>query len=226
MIKKIEDMNYYELLEVSPRASTQEIHRAYERVRKIYDPNSIALYSLFSSDETEKIRQRVEEAYRTLLNDENRRAYDRTLRQSLGEPEQAALPFPSRPSMPPPGLPPLRVSEPAAASVPPAPAPKPAPAPAPPLEPLPAPEFVAEFTGPVIKALREQRKLSVQNVSDATKVSARHIEHIEEEAFTKLPPRPYLRGFLVLYARALGYDPDRIIRDYMKRYDAVMIKPK
>jgi len=48
MLKKIEDMNHYELLEVSPRATAQEVHKAYERVRRIYDPNSIALYSLFS----------------------------------------------------------------------------------------------------------------------------------------------------------------------------------
>ena len=47
MLKKVEDMNYYELLEVSYRATAQEIHKAYERIRKIYDPNSIALYSLF-----------------------------------------------------------------------------------------------------------------------------------------------------------------------------------
>ena len=79
MLKKIEDMNYYELLEVSPRATAQEIHKAYERVRRIYDPNSIALYSLFSPEETEKIRQRVEDAYRTLIYEENRRSYDLAL---------------------------------------------------------------------------------------------------------------------------------------------------
>ena len=47
MIKKIEDLNYYELLEINTDASSQDIHRAYERIRKIYEPNSIALYSLF-----------------------------------------------------------------------------------------------------------------------------------------------------------------------------------
>ena len=90
MLKKIDDMNYYELLEVSYRATAQEIHKAYERVRKIYDPNSIALYSLFSPEETEKIRQRVEDAYRTLIYDENRRDYDRTLRDIPACPGAAA----------------------------------------------------------------------------------------------------------------------------------------
>jgi curved DNA-binding protein CbpA len=99
MLKKIEDMNYYELLEVSYRATAQDIHKAYERVRKIYDPNSIALYSLFSPEETETIRQRVEDAYRTLIYDENRREYDRTLHDIPlpPEPPQPELRYQPRP---------------------------------------------------------------------------------------------------------------------------------
>src|SRR3990170_1996430 len=62
MVKKIDDMNFYELLEISPAAGTQDVHRAYDRVRRIYDPNSIALYSLFTPEETARIRQRIEDA--------------------------------------------------------------------------------------------------------------------------------------------------------------------
>ena len=53
-----------------------------------------------------------------------------------------------------------------------------------------------------------------------TKVSARYIEFIEEENFTKLPARAYIRGFVMLYAKALGYDPEKMTSDYLKRYDA------
>ena len=42
----------------------------------------------------------------------------------------------------------------------------------------------------------------------------------------ELPARPYLRGFLVLYAKAIGYESDRIVNDYMKRYDTAMNPPK
>ena len=44
--------------------------------------------------------------------------------------------------------------------------------------------------------LRELRGLTARNVADATKLSARYIEGIEEESYKKLPARPYLRGFL------------------------------
>jgi len=230
MLKKIEDMNYYELLEVSPRATAQEVHKAYERIRKIYDPNSIALYSLFSPEETEKIRQRIEDAYRTLVYDENRREYDRTLRgfPDFGEP---APPVP-----PPRGLveraahvpapPPRREAPPPLPQAAPPPAPQASlPEPAAPVMPTtlqPAPASIAEITCPILKMLREQRGLSVRQVADITKLSARYIEGIEEERYPKLPARPYLRGFLFSYARAIGYEPQRIVNDYMKRYDATM----
>jgi curved DNA-binding protein CbpA len=225
MLKKIEDMDYYELLEVSPRATAQEIHKAYERVRKIYDPNSIALYSLFSPEETEKIRQRVEEAYRTLVYEDNRRVYDLSLR---GAP--AAPPPPSPPHRVPP--PSAGRTEPPAFTRPEAPLPEPRPAPAAPsIQTMPAaiqpvPAEITEFTGSVLKMMREQRGLSIQNIADITKLGTRHLQHIEDEVYAKLPVRPYLRGFLVLYAKAVGYEPDRIVADYLKRYDAAMTPPK
>jgi len=107
--------------------------------------------------------------------------------------------------------------------------PPPPPPPAPPAMPdklQPVPADITELTGSVLKMLREQRGLSTRNVADLTKLSGRYVEGIEEELYKKLPARPYLRGFLVLYAKAIGYEPDRILNDYMKRYDAAMASPK
>lgn len=229
MLKKIDDMNYYELLEVSYRATTQEIHKAYERVRKIYDPNSIALYSLFSAEETEKIRQRVEDAYRTLIYDENRRDYDRTLRDIplAPEPQQPELRYQPRPFSAPSRTP--RMAEPTVSAAELRTAEPTQQDPAQPPVPIAiqaVPADITEFTGPILKMMREQRGLSSRNVSDITKMSVRYIEGIEEEAYKKLPARPYLRGFLILYAKAIGYESDRIVNDYMKRYDAAINPPK
>ena len=227
MIKKIEDLNYYELLEVSFTATAQEIHRAYERIRRVYEPNSVALYSLFTPEETTVIHQRIEEAYRTLVYEDNRRRYDATLRSRNEMPE---------PAPPPPSIPRYRTR--AAQAQPELPLLQSenryTGADAPPLQPTPTPDkpaqgevspvspFITEFTGPVIKVLREQRGLTIRNIADTTKVGTRYLEYIEEENYAKLPARPYLRGFLGLYAKALGYEPDRMISDYLKRYDAAM----
>lgn len=227
MIKKVEDLNYYELLEVNITATAQEIHRAYERVRRVYEPNSVALYSLFTPEETAIIRQRIEEAYRTLVYEDNRRRYDATLRSRSELPE----PTPAPPSIP---KYQTRAAQPVlplqsenryvgAGATPPQPAPapdNPAQEEGPPVSP-----FNAEFTGPIIKVLREQRGLTIRNIADMTKVGSRYLEYIEEESYAKLPARPYLRGFLGLYAKALGYEPERVISDYIKRYDAAMGKP-
>jgi flagellar biosynthesis protein FlhG len=237
MIKKIEDLNYYELLEVSPRATSQEIHKAYERVRRVYEPNSIALYSLFSPEETAAITQRIEDAYRTLVYESNRKRYDSLL---LGQdelpdlpplpsdptiqPHQDQLSFPSKMSYQPRPVQPaltlpsenryLSTSEPLIQQ------------PAPPKTVhetvTPVSLFIADFTGPAIKMLREQNGLTVRNIADITKVGTRYLEFIEEETYDKLPARAYTRGFLMLYAKALGCDPVRMASDYLKRYDAAM----
>ncbi len=233
MIKKIEDLNFYELLEVSPTASAQDIHRAYERVRRIYEPNSIALYSLFTTDETAAIHQRVEEAYRTLIYEDNRKKYDAMLRERNEMPDLPTppmqKPYQLRPVQAEPSMPKAYPSPPVesvpalqteisyrAANEGPQPAP-----------PAPKPEdaasmsqFIGEFTGAAIKALREQLGQSLQSVADQTKVSMRYLESIEREAYDKLPARAYVRGFVTLYAKALGCDQERMVGEYLKRYDA------
>ena len=81
MLNKMVELNYYEFLELASGASATEISKACERMRMIYDPNSMAIYSLFSRGEIEQIRQRIAEAHRTLTSAENRGKYD----ASLGE---------------------------------------------------------------------------------------------------------------------------------------------
>ena len=233
MIKKIDDLNFYELLEISPLASSQEVHKAYERVRRIYEPNSIALYSLFTAEETAKIRQKIEDAYRTLAYDDNRRRYDRMLKEQEETPEPEPLvPAPRyerhyQPVRPAPAPQTHEDDEPIPVEPLEAHEHQPAPAPVEPVRPAPAPRTeVVEFTGMAIRVLREQAGLSIRNVADTTKIGSRYLEYIELENFAKLPPRAYLRGFLLQYAKLLGVDPERLAGDYLKRYEAASQKTK
>ena len=68
---------YYDLLEIAPDASPQEIRAAYLRAKAAYKKDSVALYSLISEEETEGLLVKIEESYQVLSNPEKRREYDK-----------------------------------------------------------------------------------------------------------------------------------------------------
>ncbi len=71
-----ERKNYYEVLEINPNSTLQEIHNAYIRSKNAYSGDSVALYSLMSQDECEKVLGQIEDAYSILGIAEKRREYD------------------------------------------------------------------------------------------------------------------------------------------------------
>lgn len=222
MLKKIEDLNFYELLEIPHTATMQDIQKAYDRIRKIYDTNSIALYSLFSAEETAYIRRRIEDAYRTLVHEDNRRAYDRMLRERNELPE----PKPTQPMFQPKARQPV---EPAQSVQPQSAPPEPRAATLntsfqPHLEVQPG--SVSEFSGSAIRLLRERTGLTTRNIADITKISERYFQYIEKEDYSRLPARIYLRGFLIQYAKVLGVDPERLAGGYLRRMEIALEKEK
>jgi DnaJ-class molecular chaperone len=84
-MKRLSDQNYYEILEVSYRATWGEIQKAYELARKTYGPDSIAAYSLFGLEDREVIFQKIEEAYQTLIDQGKRKRYDDDLAKVVQE---------------------------------------------------------------------------------------------------------------------------------------------
>lgn len=78
-MRDFREQNFYELLDVHPQASQQELDRAYQRARRIFNPDSVATYALFQPDELNLLRRRIEEAFRTLSDPERRAAYDQEL---------------------------------------------------------------------------------------------------------------------------------------------------
>jgi len=86
--KKIEEMDYYEILNVKRSASQQEILRAYNLCRSTYHHGSIAFYSLLKEEDRKLIAQKVDEAFRTLGDPEKRKEYDaNTLEYKLPSPD-------------------------------------------------------------------------------------------------------------------------------------------
>ena len=110
----------------------------------------------------------------------------------------------------------------------PPPAERPAATPAPVTTPIPtAPLVVATapadgttWSGEVLRQIREARGISLQQISERTKVTRHHIENIEGDRFELLPAAVYLRGILLSVARELRLDGQKVARSYLERVSA------
>jgi flagellar biosynthesis protein FlhG len=84
-------------------------------------------------------------------------------------------------------------------------------------EPVVSPD--TEFTGAVLRRLREAMGLTVAEVTERTRIRPRQLESIEAERFEALPERVFVRGFVMAYARELHLDPERVWASYRKRWE-------
>ena len=196
-MKAMEEQTYYEILEVSPKATSKEIQTAYERARETFENDSVAIYSLFSEQEIKRVQSAIEEAYRVLSDEPSRKDYDRSHLQQEPWTTWADLPRPHEESQ-----------EHRKAS---------SPLPSPHLSPeMIVPQGETTYRGRTLKQIRERIGVDLKAISRETKINPRILQEIEEEAFEKLPPVVYLKGFLRAYAQSLGLDPPKVIEGYLQ----------
>lgn len=194
------EQNFYEILELTPDATDQEIDRAYRIARATYQPASTATYSLFSDAENAEILRRIDEAYAVLSDSRMRGEYDERLRgeqfrvrgRETREPPRAEL-------------------QPRARS-------------------LPAePEFLIEdedpedpsdgvYDGHALRRVRISRGIELEEISEVTKITETYLEFIEENRYEDLPAVVYLRGFLREIAKCLKLDPTRVADSYLAEH--------
>jgi cytoskeleton protein RodZ len=73
---------------------------------------------------------------------------------------------------------------------------------------------VGEF-GDKFRKAREKKDISLDAVSNVTKISARMLQAIEEEHFDLLPGGVFNKGFIRAYAKHLGLNDEEAITDYL-----------
>ena len=69
--------------------------------------------------------------------------------------------------------------------------------------------------GDKFRKAREKKDISLDDVSNVTKISARMLRAIEEEHFDQLPGGVFNKGFIRAYAKHLGLDPEEAVTDYL-----------
>src|SRR5262249_1921209 len=68
--------------------------------------------------------------------------------------------------------------------------------------------------GDRLRREREMRGITLDEITESTKISRRHLEALEGEHFDQLPGGVFNKGFVRAYARFLGIDEDQAVAEY------------
>ena len=75
--------------------------------------------------------------------------------------------------------------------------------------------------GRYLQDTRLEKKISLEQVSQQTRIGLGNLLLIEQEDHEQLPAEVYVKGFLRSYAKAVGADGDEVIRRYESRLGVV-----
>jgi len=68
--------------------------------------------------------------------------------------------------------------------------------------------------GDRLRREREMRGITLDEITESTKIARRHLEALENERFDQLPGGVFAKGFVRAYAHFLGIDEDQAVADY------------
>jgi DnaJ-class molecular chaperone len=209
-VKILEDLNFYELLEVASDASPFEVHQAYKEMYQLYHDDSLASYSFFSREEREEILAKLDEAYSTLMDERSRSRYDQSLiesgilqkeRQYQGDRKKLSLMSDAKR---PRGSTALRIRDRL----------KPIVSSSPTIQKILTHDVLS---GEDLKKIRDELGVSLEEIAEIVKVRMVYLQAIENDQFEKTPSRIFLKGFLRAYAQCIGLDADIVASRYLKR---------
>ncbi len=77
-----------------------------------------------------------------------------------------------------------------------------------------------DWDGLTLQKVRTYKNVSIEQVSEATRISRSYLNALEGNDFRQLPAPVFVRGFVVQVARLLGLDENKVAGSYMKNYKA------
>lgn len=202
-----EGKTFYDILEIPSDASPHEIKIAYERAKATYSPSSPALYTIFTDEETQELNKLLETAYNILSHPGRRIEYDKTIDLHKGDDRSDFTTDAAN------GAHSASSSNEAKGNS----------------------QFgnyvideqfeerirnATDIDGAFLQKIRHYKNITLDQLSEKSKISKTYILAIESHDFESLPARVFVRGFIVQLAKLLDIDEQRAANLYMKHYPA------
>jgi cytoskeleton protein RodZ len=78
--------------------------------------------------------------------------------------------------------------------------------------------------GSELKAARVSRKITLETVSQRTKIPVKYLEALEENRYDIFPSHTYAKGFIRAYAKVVGVDPIILTRQFNAEIQPVEVR--
>ena len=178
----------YELLNVDPYTSEEEIRRAYKGLLERFNPDGFIAYGLYTRTQAEALRYQFDEAYQILSDPIQRQEYDTQTFPSGFPPRQKKIHTTTYSTK----LQPL-------------------------INKKDALDYSQNHTldGKGIKQLRVQYDISLEAIHERTKISIHTLHCLEDNRFNDLPAEVYVKGFLKQLAHVLSLPQDQLLQQYL-----------
>lgn len=215
--------NYYEILEVDPKATSQEIYQAYARIKKTYSLRNPDIFKSFTFDELQELLVVVEEAFATVGNKDTRDIYDQQYAkiypdfqmpnmdfvapEKVEKTEKKIEKLDESPATVPSDLIPAGFSKTSLSTYKVDDT----------LESLIAhQEF---FDGTFLGKIRRYKNVNLEDLSKNTCISMKYLYALEDNNYNALPAAVFTRGYVNQYCKILNLDADRVIPSFMKLFN-------
>jgi DnaJ-class molecular chaperone len=211
-MKPFEEQNYYEMLDLQTSASSFDVRHAYKTALQIYGEDSPASYSFFSQDDRAGILATLERAFLTLINDQSRMEYDRSLiTAGLMEESEQYRRVPKKP------IPLFDLEE--TGNITRMVFPHTEKTLCPPGEHPVVREIMSKdsLTGQDLRRIRIELDITLEQIVEITKIRRGLLSAIEEDRHEDLPSMFHLKSFVRAYADCLRLDPDEVAARYLKQ---------
>lgn len=73
------------------------------------------------------------------------------------------------------------------------------------------------YSGALLRAVREAKGISLDEVASSTRISVRYLEAIEGDAHDRLPSATFVKGYVREVSRLLKLDEESVVTGYMRR---------
>jgi cytoskeletal protein RodZ len=74
--------------------------------------------------------------------------------------------------------------------------------------------MMRDSIGDYLKTEREERRLSIEEVSSTTRIPRKTLQSLEEDRFEDLPSGVFVRGFIKAYASAVHINPKEVLERF------------